>query len=197
MFNGITEAVGTINNLINIRDCLKINISPNKKFNDLNIGDSIAVNGVCLTITDLFNETFDATIVPETMRLTNLCELKTGDLVNLERAMKIGSRISGHYIQGHIDSVGEIIEIKKDGSDALILKISISQELEKYIINKGYIALDGMSITVIDATKKWFTITIIPHTQQVSIANYYHVGKKINIEVDMIAKYVEKLLGKQ
>lgn len=194
MFNGIVETIGTIKHLKNERDCLKIKILPHKTFSDLNIGDSISVNGTCLTITEHDSETFDVTIVPETMRLTNLEKITVGDLVNLERSVRMGDRISGHYVQGHIDGTGEILEINKDGEDALLLKITIPERLAKYTVNKGYIALDGMSITIIDAGKTWFTITLIPHTQQVTIAHTYHVGTKINIEVDILSKYVEKLL---
>ena len=197
MFSGIVETVGVINDLKLIRDCLKINISPYKIFNDLNIGDSVSVNGVCLTITNIIHDTFDMTIVPETMRLTNLGLLTVGSLVNLERSIQVGDRISGHYVQGHIDATGEIIDKHKDGEEALILKINFPYEFGKYIVKKGYIALDGMSITTIDVTEKWFTVTLIPHTQQVSIANQYSIGTKLNIEVDILGKYVEKLLGVQ
>lgn len=196
MFSGIVEATGIINYIESIRDCLKINISPQTGFSDsdLLIGDSISVNGVCLTITSYNCSNFDATIVPETARLTNLKQVSAGDFVNLERSLKVGDRISGHYVQGHIDDTGEIIDVYNDGPDALVMKINIPQRLAKYIVKKGYIALDGMSITVIDVSDNWFTVTLIPHTKQVSIAKHYRIGSKVNIEVDILGKYVEKLL---
>ncbi len=194
MFSGIVETVGMIEYLELIQGCLKLKIAPHKTFSDLSVGDSVSVNGVCLTVISYNDHTFDVTVVPETLRLTNLNELSLGGSVNLERSLKVGDRISGHYVQGHIDGTGEIIDLREDESEALIVKISIPPSLEKYIVKKGYIGLDGMSITVIDVREKWFTITLIPHTQQVSIANQYGMGKKVNIEVDILGKYVEKLL---
>ncbi|MDX1902368.1 MAG: riboflavin synthase [Gammaproteobacteria bacterium] len=195
MFSGIVEAVGKITFLQNVNDCLNISISPNKRFNDLVIGDSVSVNGVCLTVIQIENETFTVTAVPETLRLTNLCTLNMGSDVNLERALSANSRIGGHYVQGHIDFCGEMISLRKDGDNALIAEISCPNVYSKYLINKGYIALDGMSITVIHAEPTWFNVTFIPHTQHASIVHQYQKGTQINIEVDMMAKYIEKLLA--
>src|SRR3990167_2933648 len=197
MFNGIVESTGVIRRLSIEKDCLKMNVIPHKKFSDLTIGDSISVNGVCLTITALINESFDITIVPETIRLSNLGQISMGSLVNLERSIKNNHRINRHYVQGHVDATCEIIELKKDGEDAVILKINMPPQLAKYIVRKGYIALDGMSITVIDIAETWFAVTLIPHTREVTIANHYHMGKKVNVEVDILGKYVEKLLRNQ
>ena len=117
------------------------------------------------------------------------------DMVNLERSLTLSSRIGGHYVQGHVEGVGEILEITPDNSEALLVKISIPPKLAKYVIPKGYITLDGMSITVINTTPEWFTVTLIPHTQALTIVKHYKVGDLINIEVDILGKYVEKILG--
>lgn len=195
MFGGIVETTGKITKLELVDGCQHMTITPAQLFDDVNIGDSIAVNGVCLTVTQLTKTSFDVTAVPETLRLTNLSQLATHSEVNLERSLKYNSRIGGHYMQGHVDGVGEILEIKRDNSDALLIKISIPANLAKYTVSKGYITLDGMSITLIETQPTWFTITLIPHTQTVTIAKNYKVGSKINIEVDMMGKYIEKIVG--
>ncbi len=195
MFTGIVETIGIIQYANSIDDCVKIRIIPHNPFDDLQLGDSVAVNGVCLTVTDFTPQTFDVTVVPETLRLTNLGQLQPNNKVNLERSMAANARIGGHYVQGHIDSMGEIIDIKSDGKSALLIKISHDPALAKYIIKKGYIGLDGMSITVVETTPSWFTVTLIPHTQEVTIVNQYQIGTRINIEVDMLGKYIEKLLS--
>lgn len=194
MFNGIVETIGIVADIQTKNDCSHFIISPNKFFDDLKIDDSISVNGVCLTITQIKNNKLEVTAVPETLRLTNLKFLSTGSQVNLERAMHLNTRISGHYMQGHVDGMGEILDITPEG-DALLVKISLPSALNKYIVNKGYITLDGMSITVIQAEKDYFTVTFIPHTQNITIVNQYSIGKKVNIEVDILGKYVEKILG--
>lgn len=195
MFNGIVETIGMIKKILLSGDCFELLIAPYHPFYDLHIGDSIAVNGVCLTITNFDAATFAVIVVPETLRLTNLDEISIGQQVNLERAIKVGDRIGGHYVQGHVDFSGEILNLQSDGDQALLVKISNPTLFAKYIINKGHISLDGMSITVIEATSSWFTVTFIPHTQEVTIVQQYQVGTRLNVEVDMMGKYVEKLLG--
>lgn len=195
MFNGIVETMGVVKKLLFKDDCLKLSISSMNKFHDLKVGDSIAVNGICLTITDITDKNFNVTVVPETLRKSNLKELSTGSLVNLERSIKINDRINGHCVQGHSDGVGKIIDIIQDGKNALVVKISIPKSLKKYIVTKGYIALDGMSITVIETEKDWISITLIPHTTQSTISHQYQLGSLINIEVDIFGKYIEKILG--
>lgn len=195
MFSGIVECIGTIIALYVDQGCKHFTIAPKVVFEDLVIGDSIAVNGVCLTITSFTDESFSVTAVPETLRLTNLDHLIEGSSINLERSLKMGARIGGHYVQGHVDGTGKILEILHDNSNALLVKISVPLHLAKYIVNKGYISLDGMSITVINATPEWFTVTFIPHTQEVTVVNQYQKGSLINIETDMMGKQIEKLLG--
>lgn len=195
MFNGLVETIGTVNAILPSADCIELLIAPHDTFYDLHIGDSIAVNGICLTITSFDAASFTVVVVPETLRKTNLYNLAIGQQVNLERALKVGDRVGGHYVQGHIDFAGEIQSIDTDGASALLVKIGNPLEYAKYIVNKGYIALDGMSITVIESTPSYFLVTFIPHTQQSTIIHQYKVGTKINVEVDMMGKYVEKLIG--
>ena len=196
MFNGIVETTGKISDLTINEGCKHFTIYPQITFEDLVIGESMAVNGVCLTITDFTHQSFNVTAVPETLRLTNLDQLIVGSAVNLERSLKLNSRMGGHYVQGHVDGLGQILEMNHDqNSEAWLVKISLPPSLAKYVVAKGYIGLDGMSITVIDAMPEWFTVTFIPHTQQVTIVNQYQKDQFINIEVDMMGKYIEKLLG--
>lgn len=197
MFSGIVEATGVITFIETIYDCLHVRILPQINFSDLQIGDSVAVNGVCLTVTTLIDNEFTATIVPETLRLTNLKKLSLNEKVNLERSAKLDTRIGGHNVQGHVDGEGEIIDLQSDGESALIAKIQVPDTINKYIVKKGYVTIDGMSITVMDVAPEWFTATFIPHTQEVTVTNQYRKGTCVNIEVDILGKYIEKLLGAQ
>jgi riboflavin synthase len=193
MFSGIVETIGIIQDIISLIDCIKLTISPQIPFQDINIGDSIAVNGVCLTVTHLTENSFSVTAVPETLALTNLGQLTKRSFVNLERSLKLSARLGGHYVQGHVDLTGEIFDLQKTDT-AWLASIRVSPHLMKYIVKKGYICIDGMSITIIDTTNDTFTVTLIPHTQEVTIVHQYQTGSKVNIEVDIIGKYVEKLL---
>lgn len=195
MFSGIVEIVGVVLSTLRKDGCIDYTIAPLHPFYDVAIGESIAINGVCLTVTSFTEEQFCVTAVPETLRLTNLSIISKGDLINLERSILANSRIGGHFVQGHVDGVGQVLDIKQDNSKAIIVKISIPEYLTNYIIRKGYITLDGMSITVIDTGDDWFTVTFIPHTQFSTIVQNYHTGSIVNIEVDMMGKYVEKILG--
>jgi riboflavin synthase len=194
MFNGIVEAIGTINKINLTNGSIDFSISNPHDFDDLFVGASVAINGVCLTVTNFSKSEFEVTAVPETLRVTNLSRLQQGDKVNLERAMKADSRMGGHYVQGHVDTVGEILEIQQEGN-ALLVKVGVKPKIMKYLVKKGYVGLDGMSITVIDVDQDWFTVTFIPQTQMATIISHYQVGKKINIEVDILGKYVERILG--
>lgn len=195
MFSGIVECTGHISQIKIAGGCKHFTITPAMDFDDIEVGASIAINGVCLTVTQFSETDFHVTAVPETLQLTNLAELKTGDTVNLERSIKINGRLGGHFVQGHVDAMGQVMAISHENSDACIVKISIPEKLSQYIVPKGYITLDGMSITIIETTANWFTVTFIPHTQQVSLAGQYSIGSKINLEVDILGKYVEKMLG--
>lgn len=193
MFSGIVETLGMIQKITPHQGCKDFIITPNMPFLDLNIGDSVAVNGICLTVIQDDKKSFTVTAVPETLQLTNLNNLKENIEVNLERAMRLDQRIGGHLVQGHVDGVGEITHVD-DEQGALRVTIQASQTILAYLIPKGFIAIDGMSITLIDVNNDYFTVTFIPHTIQNSLVKCYNVGTQVNLEVDMLAKMVKKLL---
>jgi riboflavin synthase len=160
------------------------------------IGDSIAVNGACLTVTALDQDRFTVGLSPETLQRTNLGRVQPGDPVNLERSLVSGGRMDGHYVQGHIDGVGEIVDIRPAGESRYVT-IRTPAQLLPYIVEKGYIAVDGVSLTVTGLDTTSFTIALIAHTQQAVIMGQQAVGAPVNLEVDIIAKYVERLLQVQ
>ncbi|HAA80778.1 MAG TPA: riboflavin synthase [Thermoanaerobacter sp.] len=195
MFTGIIEETGTVKNITH-GTFTKIVIKCSKVLEETKIGDSIAVNGVCLTVTNISDESFAADVMPETMRASNLKDLKTGSIVNLERALQVGRRMGGHIVTGHIDCVGKIID-KRQEKNAFIFKIAINKEFTKYIARKGSIAVDGISLTVVEDGYDYFTVSVIPHTMLKTTLGYKGVGDSVNIEVDILSKYVEKLIGKK
>lgn len=194
MFTGIIEEIGKVKSITH-GEWTKITIYCNKVIKETKIGDSIAVNGVCLTVTDISNGSFTADIMPETIRASNLKDLKVGSMVNLERALQIGGRMGGHIVSGHIDCTGTIVS-KINEKNAVIFKIILESEYTKYIVQKGSIAVDGISLTVVDAKHDYFTVSIIPHTIGETTLGYKKVGDSVNIEVDILSKYEEKLMNK-
>ena len=191
MFTGIIEEMGIVKSI----KSKVITIEANKIFDNLKLGDSVAVNGTCLTVSSFSNKIFNADITSETLSRTNLGDLKSGFKVNLERALTLNGRLGGHIVSGHIDGVGIIKNISKNSED-IELVIECSANLMKYIIEKGSVAVDGISLTVakVDSNKNNFSIAIIPHTFKETILFYKKEGDKVNIENDIIGKYVEKLL---
>ncbi|KFB07414.1 riboflavin synthase [Malacoplasma iowae] len=193
MFTGIIEEVGKIKKITKTSSGILLIISANKVLQDCKIGDSIAVNGICLTVTKFDSNSFSVDVMNETVKKTSLSKLSQNTCLNLERAMLINSRFGGHIVSGHIDGIGTICEIKKDGI-ASIFKINTSKEITKYIINKGSITIDGISLTVVGVNDVSFTVSIIPHTMFVTNLGHKKVGDIVNLENDCIAKYVEKML---
>ena len=192
MFTGIISNLGKVQNIKN--GILKIS-TDKKLVGKLKVGDSVAVNGVCLTVSKKINNNLEFVVMPETEDRTNFNILKVGGLVNLETAATLNTFLSGHVVQGHVDGVGEILEIKKEGNSR-VLKIKISSELNKYIVKKGSITVNGISLTVVGCDKKSFSVSIIPHTWDNTIFHQVKVVDKVNIEVDILAKYLEKFLNK-
>lgn len=194
MFTGIIEEMGIVKSI----KSKVITIEANKIFDDLKLGDSVAVNGTCLTVSSFEGKTspkiFNADITSETLSRTNLGDLKSGFKVNLERALTLNGRLGGHIVSGHIDGVGIIKNISKNAED-IELTIEVPPNLIKYIIEKGSVAVDGISLTVAKVNKNYFSIAIIPHTLKETILYYKKAGDKVNIENDIIGKYVEKLLS--
>lgn len=193
MFTGIIEEVGKIKNISKTSSGILLTISADKVLRDCNLGDSIAVNGICLTVTKFDNDSFTVDVMNETVRKTTLYKLTQNSYVNLERAMLVNSRFGGHIVSGHIDGTGTISDIKKDGI-AFIYKINTTKEITKYIINKGSITIDGISLTVVSVSDTSFTVSIIPHTMTVTNLEKKKIGDMVNLENDCIAKYVEKML---
>ena len=194
MFNGIVEATSLVKQKIERHDCQRLVIERPVFFTDCKRGDSLAVNGVCLTMTDLTPQTVSVTIVPETLRLTNLAILQVGALVNLERSLMLGERIHGHFVQGHINEQGIILALISQGN-AWMMTVQVSQSFSKYLVRKGFVALDGMSLTIVECHITRFTVTLIPHTYDSTIAKTYCVGQYVNLEADIFGKYCERFLG--
>lgn len=193
MFTGIIEETGKI---VGIRKGAKssvLQIAGNKIFSDLKIGDSVAVNGVCLTVTTMTNQSFYADVMSETLMRSSLGALRQGSMVNLERAMAADGRFGGHIVSGHIDGTGEICNIKKD-DNAVWYTIKASPKLMRYIVEKGSIAIDGISLTVARVGKEEFSVSIIPHTIQETILGTKRVGDIVNLENDIVGKYIEQFL---
>ena len=190
MFTGIIEEVGSVQSVGG--GCLAI--KARKVLQDVQLGDSIAVNGVCLTVTSFDGNSFQADVMPETIRRTSLSELKTGSPVNLERALTLNTRLGGHIVSGHIDGVGKIVSLREE-KNAVLMKISADGDILRYIVEKGSVALDGISLTVAEVKEGDFTVSLIPHTRQVTNLSHKRAGSLINIENDIIGKYVEKLLA--
>ena len=193
MFTGIIEETGTIKNISTKPDSARIEISAALVLNDAKLGDSIAVNGVCLTVVDLTANSFAADVSAETLRRTSLKQARAGTQVNLERPMMPSSRFGGHIVQGHVDAVGEFVDAKPEG-DSWIVRVSFPNELARYIVEKGSITVDGISLTVAALGADWFEIAVIPHTWKVTNLSSLKRGSAVNLEVDIIAKYVERML---
>ena len=196
MFTGIVEEIGTIEGISINRSSNVIQISANKVLEGTVIGDSIAVNGVCLTVTDISNNSFNADIMPETLNRTYMKNLHKGDKVNLERAMLIGSRFGGHVVSGHIDGIGKITDIVSN-DNAVWYTIESSREILYYIVEKGSVALDGISLTVAYVDDRCFKVSVIPHTRSQTILGYKRIGDFINIENDIYGKYINKFWTEQ
>lgn len=194
MFTGIIEEVGIVKGIFRGNISIKLEIEAEKVLKDVRIGDSISTDGVCLTVTGFCNNSFTADVMPETMSKTSFFNLKVGSCVNLERALKVGSRFNGHIVSGHIDGTGNIISFKKD-DNATWVKISTTDKILKYIVKKGSIAIDGISLTVASVEETTFSVSIIPLTSMETTLLKKQPGDRVNLENDMIGKYVERLLG--
>lgn len=189
MFTGIIEELGTVGQMDRRPDSIKLTIQARKVLEGTQLGDSIAVNGVCLTVTSMTDSSFTADVMHETMRRSSLSDIKSGSKVNLERAMQVGGRLGGHIVSGHIDGVGHIARIAADGI-ARVITISIPKGMEPFIVEKGSIAIDGISLTVVSVGNSQFSVSIIPHTMANTTLIDKHPGAVVNLETDVIGKYV-------
>ncbi|HEY8686227.1 MAG TPA: riboflavin synthase [Chloroflexota bacterium] len=193
MFTGIVEEVGTVRSLDIESPQDGLTIRARRVLSDAKLGDSIAVNGTCLTVTRLTDDQFTVGVMPETLRRTNLGSLHAGDVVNLERPLQPESRLGGHFVQGHIDGTGVVAAVTQDGS-ALAVRVTTSPDILKYVVEKGFIAIDGVSLTVTSVDDSGFGIGLISYTQENIAEGLKIVGQEVNLEVDVLAKYVEKLV---
>ncbi len=199
MFTGLIEEMGTVKSIKRRAKSMELTISGKEVIKDTKKGDSISVNGVCLTVSQLASlpvSQFKIDVGAETLRRTSLGELRIGEKVNLERALKMGERLGGHFVTGHIDGVGIIRKRIKEG-DTFLFEIEAPNEIMNYIIPKGSITLDGISLTIVDFNKNRFSVSIIPHTLEVTTLGLKRVGDKVNLEADIIGKYVFKTIKEE
>lgn len=201
MFTGLIEEVGKVQNIQRTSNFGRIIIQAKSIIDDIKIGDSIAVNGTCLTVVEFTSSTFAAEAMRETLEKTNLGNLKIGSSVNLERALLPTTRLGGHFVSGHVDGQGVLRNSYADGP-AKILEFNTSSSLLRQMVPKGSIAIDGISLTIIDVTSTGFSVGIIPHTQDATTLSRLPIGSKVNLETDVLAKYcqkmiVEKISGKE
>ncbi len=196
MFTGIVEEIGSVERLELGRRPHLLTIAASAVLRDTRPGDSINVNGACLTVTQLTPRSFTVGLMPETLRRSNLSDLRPGDGVNLERALMPHSRLGGHFVQGHLDGVGSI-EAKRPELDALRVTIGASPQIMRYLVPQGYVAVDGVSLTVVEVIGSAFAVSLVAYTQANITLPHKHVGDKVNLEVDILAKYVQNLLYRQ
>jgi riboflavin synthase len=188
MFTGIVEEIGQIKDIAP----RSLRVAAEKVLEGTREGDSIAINGACLTVTALDGGSFTVDIMPETVRRTTIATLHYGDRVNLERAMVAGGRIGGHFVQGHVDGTGKIVSVKPEG-DALIARTSAEKDILKYVVVKGFIAVDGVSLTVTEYDGFSFSVSLVSYTRYNTILGTKKPGGAVNLEVDIMAKYIERL----
>ena len=188
MFTGLVEELGVISSISQTDIWIESSIV----MDDLGVKDSISVNGACLTVVSIEENLFKVDVVPETLRRTDLGDLSVGDKVNLERSAQLGGRLGGHIVQGHVDGTAQITAYVQEGS-AWLIEFQISKNLSRYIVEKGFVCVDGASLTVVNCDENTFTIALIPYTRDNTVLGYKGVGNSVNIETDIIGKYIEKL----
>ncbi len=194
LFTGIIEEKGTIKSISKGNETIVLTVTAEEVLKDVNLGDSIAVNGVCLTVTSFSKREFSVDVMPETFRSSTLRLLNNRDFVNLERAMAAGGRFGGHFVSGHVDGTGTIIE-KRPERNAIYYTIALPDHLMRYFMLKGSVCVDGTSLTIFEVTKSTITVSLIPHTAEHTILGSKGTGDIVNIECDMLAKYVHNMLS--
>jgi riboflavin synthase len=193
MFTGIIEEMGTVKALRRSGGAARLSVSASAVLEGTALGDSICVNGVCLTVVELGTREFSADVAVETLKVTNLGELSPGAPVNLERALQLSSRIGGHLVSGHVDAVGRIQGKREEGTGWRLI-FDAPEQVLRYVIKKGSIAIDGVSLTVADVDRSGFSVAMIPHTAKLTTLGHKSAGDSVNLEADLIGKYVERLL---
>ena len=196
MFTGLVEAIGRVKRVDHLSDSLTLTIEAPAGFSSFTHGESISVDGVCLTIISSTTDSFTVDVMRETLKVTSLKNISVGRQVNLERALMAGGRLGGHYVQGHVDVVGTL-DSRKPGDKWEYFTFRIPKEFTRYIVKRGSIAIQGVSLTVAEVSKKYVTVSLIPETLRATTLGLLQPGDEVNIEVDILAKYVEKALGKK
>lgn len=194
MFTGLVEETGQIRSVRRAGRSLHLTVGARKVLSGSKVGDSIAVNGVCLTVVRVDGDAFTADVMPETYERTNLKDLPTGAPVNLERTLAVGDRFGGHIVQGHVDGTGRILAVEPE-EIAVWLTVELPQDLSRYLVPKGSITIDGISLTVVAVGPDRFRVSLIPHTYAATAMRHRKVGDRVNLEVDILAKYVERMLA--
>ena len=195
MFTGIIEELGSVVSFDAKPVGARMVVSCRAVLDDLRLGSSVAVNGACLTAVEIDKDKWSADIAPETLTRTNLNDLGTGSVVNLERPMRVNSRLDGHFVLGHVDGTAEIVSLDLLGDENWWLRIRVPDRMSRYIVEKGSLAVDGISLTVAAVSQDTVEFTVIPHTYQSTTLHARHKGSRVNVEVDILAKHLEKLAG--
>jgi riboflavin synthase len=193
MFTGLVEELGKVRAVSRGVHSIRLTITAQKIMSDVKIGDSIAVDGTCLTVVEFGANSFTADIMPETYDRTTLSSRKPGELVNLERTLRLGDRLGGHIVSGHIDGVGTIVSITPR-DNANVLRVRFQTNLSSFFISQGSVALDGVSLTIVDCGLDWLEVSLIPHTWGVTVLSTKKVGDQVNIETDVLGKYIQRML---
>ena len=195
MFTGIVEEVGLVRAIQRRTGYQRTTVEAKRVLEDVSIGDSISIDGVCHTVVEAERRAFSFESVSETLERTTLGRLKTGDRVNLERSLKLSDRLGGHLVAGHVDGTGRVLE-RRRWADNMMFRIGMQTELAAYLADKGSIAVDGISLTIVSAGVRDFTVTVIPHTMEATTIGERRVGDAVNLEVDLVARYLERLTGR-
>ncbi|HWO76674.1 MAG TPA: riboflavin synthase [Bacillus sp. (in: firmicutes)] len=194
MFTGIVEEIGTIREIKQGKEAMTLTIQAKITMEDIHLGDSYSINGVCLTVTSFTKDQFTVDVMPETFHNTALSKLKVGSPINIERAMAANGRFGGHFVSGHVDGVGTIVG-RTERSNAIYLNIQVPEHIEQFLIHRGSVTLDGTSLTIFSIEGNVITVSLIPHTAHVTILGGKKIGDLINVEADMLAKYIASLLN--
>jgi riboflavin synthase len=196
MFTGLVEESGTVVEITQEGRTARLTVQAPMVHEGTRLGDSVAINGCCLTVVALEGDRLTFEAVPETLARTNLGELRPGDRVNLERPLAVGARLGGHFVQGHIDGVGTILAVQPE-ENAVVFEIGAPPELRRYIVQKGSVTVDGVSLTVAEVRPESFTVWTIPHTREITTFGHRKVGDRVNLECDLLGKYIERLLAER
>ena len=193
MFTGLVEELGKVRAVARGAHSIRLSLGGEKILSDVKIGDSIAVDGACLTVVEFSSNNFTVDVMPETYDRTTLSSRKPGDSVNLERTLRVGDRLGGHMVSGHVDAVGTLVSVTPR-DNANILRVQFPENLGLFVIPQGSVAVDGVSLTVVDCGNDWFEVSLIPHTWQVTVLSQKKAGDKVNVETDVLGKYIYRML---